>query len=206
MTEPSRNPSSARITPDQIVSVARGHFFIHGFRGVTMHDLAEELGMSKKTLYEHFPSKAALVEAVILHKSREIEADLARITAESSPNFPDAFHHLLSCVQGHLEEIRPPFVRDVRRDAPEVFKQVESRRRDLIHRYFGKLIDRGRRAGVIRKDIPAKLITEILLGTVQAIMNPEKLAELKLTPKTGFSAIIAVILEGVITEAGRSKI
>ena len=206
MTEPSHNPPPVRITHEKIVSVARGHFFTHGFRGVTMGDLAEELGMSKKTLYEHFPSKAALVEAVILHKSQEIEADLARITSESSANFPDAFHHLLVCVQGHLEEIRPPFVRDVRRDAPEVFKQVESRRRDLIHRYFGKLIGRGRRAGVIRKDVPPKLITEILLGTVQAIMNPEKLAELKLTPKTGFSAIISVILEGVITETGRSKI
>jgi hypothetical protein len=44
---------------------------------------------------------------------------------------------------------------------------------------------------------------EILLGTVQAIMNPSKMAELDLTPKTGYSAITTVILEGVLTEKGR---
>jgi len=50
------------------------------------------------------------------------------------------------------------------------------------------------------------MVTEILLGAVQAIMNPTKMAELGLTPKTGFSAILTVILEGVITEKGRSKL
>ena len=47
-------PESARI-----VAAARRYFLAHGFRGVTMDDLAAELGMSKKTLYAHFSSKAA---------------------------------------------------------------------------------------------------------------------------------------------------
>ena len=46
----------------------------------------------------------------------------------------------------------------------------------------------------------------ILLGVTEAIMNQPKMAELGLTPKTGFSAIIAVVLEGVITDAARSKV
>jgi hypothetical protein len=84
-----------------------------------------------------------------------------------------------------------------------MFKLVESRRRDLIHRYFGELFSEGRRAGIIRKDIPSKLMIEILLGAVQAIMNPEKMSQLGITPKIGFSAILTAILEGVITESAR---
>ncbi|MGH8100838.1 MAG: TetR/AcrR family transcriptional regulator, partial [Chthoniobacterales bacterium] len=34
----------------RILGAARAHFFSHGFRSVTMDDLAEELGVSKKTL------------------------------------------------------------------------------------------------------------------------------------------------------------
>jgi len=83
---------------------------------------------------------------------------------------------------------------------------VESRRRDVIQRYFGKLFDEGRRAGIIRKDIRSKLMIEILLGATQAIMNPPKMAELGLTPKTGFLTIIMVILEGVVTKETRSKL
>jgi AcrR family transcriptional regulator len=190
----------------RIVTAARRHFFTHGFRSVTMDDLAEELAMSKKTLYASFPSKDALLRAVLLDKFRTVEADLDRITSQSAADALGALHQLLACLQSHTEEIQPPFVRDIRREAPEMFKLVQSRRRDVIQRYFGKIFDEGRRAGIIRKDVPSKLMIEILLSVTEAIMNPPKMAELGLTPKTGFSAIITVVLEGVMTDAARSKV
>jgi AcrR family transcriptional regulator len=190
----------------RIITAARRHFFTHGFRGVTMDDLAEELGMSKKTLYACFPSKAALLEAVLLDKFRAVEADLDQITSGCSSDVLAALHQLLACVKRHTEEIQPPFVRDIRREAPEMFKLVESRRRDVIQRYFGKLFGEARRAGIMRGDIPTKLVTEVLLGATEAVMNPPKMAELGLTPKTGYAAIISVILKGVITERARAKV
>ena len=45
----------------------------------------------------------------------------------------------------------------------------------------------------------------MMIGTIQAMMNPSKLTDLGLTPKTGLTAILTVILEGVLTEQGRSK-
>jgi hypothetical protein len=148
----------------------------------------------------------ALVEAVILDKFQGIEAELQQITSGSSSDFPGVLHRMLSCVQGHTGEIQPPFIRDVRREAPEIWELVEGRRRDIIQRYFGKLLGTGRRAGTIRKDIPGKVVTDILLSAVQAIINPSRMEELNLTPKEGFSAIMTVILEGLITEKGRSKL
>jgi hypothetical protein len=105
----------------------------------------------------------------------------------------------------HTEEIQPPFVRDIRREAPEMFKLVERRRRELIQRYFGKFFTEGRRAGIIRKDIPTNVIIETLLGATDAVMNPQKISELGLTPQTGYTAILSIVLEGVITGRGRTK-
>ena len=190
---------------DRIVATARRHFFAHGFRGVTMDDLAEELGMSKKTLYAAFPSKIDLLRAVLLNKFGTVEKDLERITGENSTDVLVALHELLACVQRHAEEIQPPFVRDIRREAPEMFELVQSRRRTIIQRYFGKLFDDGRRTGIFRKDIPSRMMIEILLSATAAIITPPKMAELGLTPKTGFVTIITVILEGVLTDKGRAK-
>lgn len=190
----------------RIVAAARRHFFAYGFRAITMDDLARELGMSKKTLYAHFPSKVALVEAVLFDKVRSVESDLQQITYGSSSDFLTTLHQLLACVHGHLEEVQPPFVRDLRREAPEMFNIVETRRREMIHQYFGKLVGAGQAAGIIREDVPIQLIVEILLGATQAIMNPEKLTELGLTPKDGFSGIITVIFRGVFTETGRATL
>lgn len=211
--KPAARPRKTRVNDDardkhvrqRIVAEARRHFFTHGFRGVTMDDVARETGMSKKTLYACFPSKTVLVEAVILEKFRRIDHDLAPITAGVATDCPGTLERLLVCVQTHMEEIRPPFVRDIRRESPDLFAVVESRRRDVIQRHFGTVFLEGRRAGLIRQDIPPKLAIEILLGAVQAVMNPPKMEELGLTPEHGFAAISSVVLEGLITNKARSR-
>ena len=195
-----------RTARQRIIRAAREQFLAHGFHGVTMDDLAQGLGMSKKTIYAHFPSKTALLEAMLLDKFRSAEEDLEAITSECSADFPSGLHRLLACVQRHTEEIRPPFVRDVQREAPDLFQVVQARRREVIQRSFSNLLGEGRREGLIRKDIPVHLIIEILLGAVEAIVNPPRLAELELSPKSGMTAIIAVILEGALTPKGRTKL
>jgi AcrR family transcriptional regulator len=194
------NDSAARI-----IAVARQHFFAHGFRRVTMDDLAGELGMSKKTLYASFPTKADLLRAVLLDKFRRVEVDLQSISASFSNDMLDSLRQLLACLQRHTEEIKPPFVRDIRREAPQMFELVQTRRRQVIQTYFGSLLDECRKAGVVRKDVSSPLIIEILLGATEAIMNPARMAELRLTPRTGYSTIINVVFEGVLTEKGRRR-
>ena len=189
----------------RIIAVARQHFFAHGFRGVTMDDLAGELGMSKKTLYASFPTKTDLLRAVLLDKFRRVEVDLQRIAAGFSNGMLESLHQLLVCLQRHTEEIQPPFVRDIRREAPQMFELVQTRRRQIIQTYFGSLLDECRKAGIVRKDISTRLIIEILLGATEAIINPVRMAELDLSPKTGYSTIISVVFEGVLTEKGRRR-
>ena len=202
-----RNSVSRKRTADasrqRIVEAARAHFFSHGFRSVSMDDLAAELAVSKKTLYAHFPSKIALLEAVLANKFADVEAKLGAITRAHPHDFPAALHELLANTQRELDEIKPPFVRDIRQKAPHVFKIVERRRAKLIERFFGKFFVEGQRTGMVRKDLPANLMIEILLAAVQAIVNPAKVEELGLTPKTGFASVINVVLEGVLTRKGR---
>jgi AcrR family transcriptional regulator len=201
----SRLRASAAEPParQRIIAGARSHFFAHGFRGVTTEELAESLGMSKKTLYAHFLSKTALLESVMLNKFQEVEADLDRIARERSPDFIRTLQELLACMQRHADEIQPAFVRDVRREAPDLFKLAEKRRADLLQRHFGRAFAEGRRVGLIRKDIPVKWIIDILLGATQALVNPPKLAEHGLTVRGGFSAVISVVLSGVLTDKGK---
>lgn len=190
----------------RIVSGARRHFMAHGFRGVTMDDLAAELGMSKKTLYAHFSSKAVLLEEVLADKFGEIEAELSLITGNSRGEFPERLHALLACIRRHTEEVQPPFLRDVAREAPELFEKVRAHRRAIIHRHFTNMLREGKAAGMIRSDVPEKLMIEFLIGAADAVVNPQKLAELGLTARAAFTEIIIVFLEGAMTERGRVKL
>src|ERR1051326_4151739 len=188
----------------RIVAAARRHFFAHGFRHVTMDDLAAELGASKKTLYASFPSKEAVLEAVLKDKFQSVEADLERLAADSGGDALDNLKRLLACLQHHTAEIQPSFVRDIRRAAPEMFRVIERRRR--IRRYFGRFSADGRRRGIVRADIRIDVIIEILLGATEAVVNPQKLGELRLSPNEAYMDVINVVLKGIVTDAGRDAL
>jgi AcrR family transcriptional regulator len=168
-----------------------------------MDDLAAELAVSKKTLYVHFPSKEALLKAVLRDKFERIRATLEQVAPGPAVHFPSALHDLLRGLQGELEELQPPFLRDMRK-APEAFKHLEQRRARLIRDRFGRLFRHGQREGHVRTDLPARLMIETLLASVQAIMNPPKLAELGMTPRSAFTGLIDLLLHGaVIRKRGR---
>lgn len=204
-----RRPSSQtakRPEPDaarRIISAARHHFFVHGFRGVSMDELAEQVGMSKKTLYTHFAAKRELLEAVLRQKFDELDAELERVSAECARDIVRGIRELLQCMQHQVQEIQPPFVRDVRREAPEVFDFVKKRRRAAFSRCFTTLLQSGRKAGLVRNDLALPTTIEILLAATDAIINPRKLEQLKLTPHRAYSQIISIFLDGALTEKGR---
>ena len=200
-----RQSSKPVAVRQRIVTGARRYFLAHGFRSVTMDDIARELGMSKKTLYAHFKGKVALVSAVIRDKFAELSGSLEEITPNAQTDFHAALQRLLASVQHHAQEIQPAFLRDIRREAPQVFQLVEQLRQKAIQLHFGRIFSAGQQRGLVRKDIPAQLLIEVLLGATQAIVNPTKLAELKLSPERGFNVISSVILEGSLTMRGRKK-
>ena len=130
----------------RILAGARRHFFSHGFRGVTMDDLAAELGMSKKTFYQHFPSKNALLEAV-LEENFAVWMTLAAAVADCGKKFSVCLHFLLVSIQRQTQELQPAFVRDMQRSAPELFRRVQTRRGEIIQRHFSKLLTAGKKRG-----------------------------------------------------------
>jgi AcrR family transcriptional regulator len=184
----------------RVVSGARKHFFAHGFRAVTMDDLAEELGMSKKTLYVNFASKTALLEAVLAEKFHDIEVDLSEGTRIDAPDIASSMHNFFDCLLRHFQEIQAPFVRDVDRSEPQIFDSISIRRRKLVERHFGKMLGEWRKRGMIRDDIPTRLIIEILLETIDSVINPKKILELKLTPGEALSIILKLFLHGLVVD------
>src|SRR3954462_1127718 len=120
MTSTKTDAEAGKATPTRarIIKASRRHFLAHGFRGVTMDDLAAELGMSKKTLYAHFPSKTALVESVIREKIESVRVDLERIMAAQTNDVLATLHGLVGCLQGHTTEVQAAFFRDIRREMP----------------------------------------------------------------------------------------
>lgn len=89
---PHRKPMSmtAPIAPADlrsalILASVRRAFMEKGFDGASMQDLAREAGMSVGNFYRYFPSKAAIVEAIITGDLTELEHDFSAILGSADP-------------------------------------------------------------------------------------------------------------------------
>lgn len=92
-----------------ILEVARGHFMQHGYADSGMETIAREAGVSTATLYNLFPSKRRLFEAVI-EESGEV---FGRRIVEASSSDGDALARLRLFVRGYAAFLCDPFVRSV---------------------------------------------------------------------------------------------
>ncbi|MFN4129059.1 MAG: TetR/AcrR family transcriptional regulator [Paracoccaceae bacterium] len=69
----------------EILKSARRAFAEKGFDGASMQDIARKAGMSVGNFYRYFPSKSAIVEALIAMDMKEMEQDFGAILVHSNP-------------------------------------------------------------------------------------------------------------------------
>ena len=187
---------------DRIVRVAERVFLRSGFSRVLMDDLARELGMSKKTVYSHFASKEDLLRAVLVHRVSEVDQGLEAIV-RTKESFPAKLGHVARFLQGKIGEVSPVFLEDIRRYAPECFRVVEEFRGRAIPHYFGRLFDEGIRAGHVRPQVNRDLLIRMLVLSIQGIIRPEAVGELRLHPREALDHILAITFDGILTPKGR---
>ena len=192
-------------TRERIITISSEHFFLHGHRGITMDELAELVGVSKKTLYVYFPTKIAILEAVMDRKFADVFIILDAVRAEHETNCVDCFLSVLARWQEILSYVQPVFWRDIQMDAKRFFESTEARRRKIVHGIFGRIIEDGVKSGDFRGDMAPQLVAEIILASIEGIVRSGKARELGITPKEILLTLVKLMIEGSLTETGREK-
>lgn len=177
-------------------------FLQAGFSRVSMDDLATELGMSKKTLYAHFSGKDALVRAMLERRVAMMEENLKAIV-ESSGSFVEKFRELAHLLQCRISEVSPAFLEDIRRFSPEGYGVIERFRARAIPVYFGRIIDEGMREGYLEDVAPRPVLIRMVVLSIQGIVRPDVVAELKIHPSAALDHILSIIFGGILTAKGR---
>lgn len=182
----------------RIVDAARSHFFSQGFGAVTMDQLAAELGMSKKTLYLHFPSKDALLEAVIDQFADGASSLLGRIFSDTRASVPDKLRNALAGISEHLAPIQPAFLASLRRLAPRQYERIQALRRHNLTAHLVPLLTTGRKHGEIRGDADPAFIVELLLQALHGLLEPDTLHRLGRTPSQAVREGLDLLFHGIL--------
>ena len=205
---PARPPPPVSPTPpaspaERILGAARAHFFTYGYSALTMDDLAAELGMSKKTLYVHFPSKDALVEAILNCFVSDVRNSADALFTDRSLSFTAKLHRFSETMVQRFTRMGPHVFRDLQRSAPHIYRKIEEVRHHNIPYIFGQIVRQGQAAGMVRADIDPDFAIEFWRPAIQSLMHPDTLERLKLQPDQMFTRAIALFFHGLLTPTGR---
>jgi len=165
-----------------------------------MADIAQEIGISKKTLYANFSSKDTLLGAVLEQKFDQIETDLDLVLSDQSVSFSEKLKVMLATFHRHIGEIKPAFVRDIQRSDGTLFQKINQRRQCIIRKSFGRLFEAGRQEGFIREDIAVPVLVEILVGITVNFVTPDVLVKLNMTADQAFSQLMCIFLDGILVK------
>ncbi|MFI5346558.1 MAG: TetR/AcrR family transcriptional regulator [Elusimicrobiota bacterium] len=203
MTPPATTNESSAETRKRIVATALQHFMAAGFSAVTMDDLAHELGMSKKTLYEFFPGKIDLLRATTRLRNDGCRAEMEAIASEKLDFFARA-RKTFAYISRMYSQLTPAYLTDIRRNAPEVWNEIQEFRRTYVRRNMLDLIDQGIAQGILREDLDRETLVRLYLTMTSALLNPEISGWAPGEQiSTTFEVFVKIYFEGLITDAGR---
>jgi AcrR family transcriptional regulator len=149
---------------DRILNKARELMFQTGVKHVTMDDLATQLGISKKTIYQYFKDKDALVSSVV-----EFElANHALICNQSMKLADNAVHEiflLMTVIQEMFNRMNPLALFEIEKYYPLAFEKIKNHKDDFIFSMISTNLEKGIAEGLYRKDVDVTILSRYRLET-----------------------------------------
>lgn len=189
----------------RILLKAEEMFMQFGFSKVRMEEIAAELCISKKTLYKYFSNKEHVLKEVIGENKCEIETYIDDLLANKSMEFIDKIKTLMNFLAKHIAKFDGLMVRDIMKNHPEIWKDIQEFRREKAHANFSRLIEEGIESGYLRNDIPPRLIIILYDSAMHGLLDPGSISNLPLTSDQVHREVNKVVLEGILSEKGREK-
>lgn len=150
---------------ESILEKAAEMFLTFGFKSVTMDEIAAELGISKKTIYLHFPNKTALVEASTYSLLSTISSGIDKI-CESGKNAIDELFSIRNFMMTHLKnEMSSPF-HQLQKFYPKIATTLRAKQFEKMEACVKANLEKGINHHLYRDDIDKDFIARIyFIGT-----------------------------------------
>ena len=158
MQPPNRTEKRKQRTRQKIIRVAIALFQRWGFPATTMDQIAAEADVARKTLYNHFTVKEAIVDAYVRDQSLE----LAKANLQILDQHPDTASRLLAALDQAYAwvEIHPELTGICLgyRMKNMLYGDGSENDETGTQKLMVEILRRGQHAGEIRTDIPIKLM------------------------------------------------
>jgi AcrR family transcriptional regulator len=188
---------------EEILDTATELFLNLGFKSVTMDDLAEQMGISKKTIYTHFKNKTDLVEQCTMSLFQKISHGIDCI-CEKGKNPIEELYEVKRFALTNLKDEKTSPHYQLKKYYPQISRTLQAKQYEVVKECLRSNIQRGVDLGLYRENLNADLIARIYFAGMISLKDD------RLFPRHAFPMVplmnehLEYHLRGIVTPEGRT--
>ena len=190
---------------ERIAQKAHDLFLRYGIRSISMDEIASQLGISKKTIYQFYADKDALVDSVIdiVVNSNTDECCIHREESENP------VHEILvatDMVQEMLNTMNPTIMYDLQKYHPATYKKVADHKNEFLYKLIKENLEQGIATQLYRPEINTEILSRFRLASVFMLFSPDLYPLGKYNLGTIIEEVTIHFLYGITTAKGQKLV
>jgi len=190
---------------EKILHKSAEMFLNLGFKSVTMDDIANDLGVSKKTIYNHFSNKTELVKEVT-NSVFEIICDGINIICSKEENPLDELYEIKRFSMEYLKNEKASPQYQLQKYYPKIYATLKGKQFDIMQDCVVENLKRGVKLGFYRETIDLGFISRIYFHGIIGIKDVELFPLKQFSMNSIMNFYLEYHLRGICTEKGINKL
>lgn len=157
---------------ERILLKARELFQQYGVKSITMDEIASQLGVSKKTIYQFFSDKDELVLVVFSDFIDKIEAECSSLKNQ----FPNAILEVVNLMHYVLDlfsRINPVMLYDLKKFHPKAYQVFLNYKNEFLYNSIVANLKRGIEEGVYRKNLNVDILAKFRIESIELAFDQQ---------------------------------
>lgn len=190
---------------ERIKLKARDLFMRYGFRSVTMDEIAGQLGVSKKTIYQYFTDKDSLVEEVMQDEVEFMQTVCNKQLAESTNAIEELFRDMEQ-MNSVMDAMNPQIIYDLEKFYPRTFERFKKHKNTFLLDIIKKNLARGIKEELYRSEIDIDVAAKFRLESSFIAFNQDIFPYGKYSLLKVSTEIYHLYLHAIATTKGKKLI
>ncbi|WP_296634169.1 TetR/AcrR family transcriptional regulator [Polaribacter sp.] len=190
---------------DKILEKAQELFLNLGFKSVTMDEIANSLGISKKTLYKEYSNKTNLVGSVVNFMFDTVCVSIDEVSKQKM-NPIDELFHIKRIVMEHLKDEKSSPLYQLQKYYPKIYNSLKEKQFEVMQETFQDNLQRGVQAGIFRKDIDIDFISRMYFNGATGIKDQRLFPLQNYAMNTLMNLFLDYHLRAIITPLGLEQL
>jgi AcrR family transcriptional regulator len=188
-------------TPTAILEKAEHLFMRYGVKSVSMDDVAREMGISKKTLYQYFSTKEELIIETLQYNQKCELTTIGAIRAKAS-NALEEMVEIARMIIRQLQQMSPSLIFDLKKYHPEAWKVMEAMERTHIYGILRENLENGIKQGLYRSEFNPDILARIYLTSINVVIDDQLFPPETYPTDQVFREYIHHYLRGIVSPTG----